>query len=72
MTLRRRVRRERAMDRLTGDTLKTSAGAAIASITYGYDLGDNLTTKTTAGTAGAGTNTGRVRPGRRDVQEEAP
>ncbi|MEV7968783.1 LamG-like jellyroll fold domain-containing protein [Sphaerisporangium sp. NPDC088356] len=45
------------MDRLTGDTLKTSAGAAIASITYGYDRDDNLTTKTTAGTAGAGTNT---------------
>ncbi|WP_344951709.1 polymorphic toxin-type HINT domain-containing protein, partial [Sphaerisporangium flaviroseum] len=46
-----------SMDRLTGDTLKTSAGAAIASITYGYDRDDNLTTKTTAGTAGAGTNT---------------
>ncbi|MFC4586613.1 RHS repeat domain-containing protein [Sphaerisporangium corydalis] len=45
------------MDRLTGDTLKTSSSAAIASITYGYDLDDNLTTKTTAGTAGAGTNT---------------
>ncbi|WP_344941944.1 RHS repeat-associated core domain-containing protein, partial [Sphaerisporangium flaviroseum] len=46
-----------SMDRLTGDTLKTSAGAAIASITYGYDRDDNLTTKTTTGTAGAGTNT---------------
>ncbi|GII62115.1 hypothetical protein Skr01_22000 [Sphaerisporangium krabiense] len=46
-----------AMSRLTSDTLKTAAGANVASIGYGYDLDDNLTTKTTTGMAGAGTNT---------------
>ncbi|MGP4102424.1 RHS repeat-associated core domain-containing protein [Nonomuraea sp. KM90] len=45
------------LNRLTKDQLTTSAGGAIASIEYGYDLDNNLTTKTTAGTAGAGTNT---------------
>ncbi|WP_203983111.1 LamG-like jellyroll fold domain-containing protein [Sphaerisporangium rufum] len=45
------------MDRLTGDSLKSAGNAAMASITYGYDRDDNLTTKTTSGTAGAGTNT---------------
>lgn len=46
-----------ALHRLTGDTMKTAAGAAVASITYGYDLGDNLTSKKTAGFSGAATNT---------------
>ncbi|MEO3810204.1 LamG-like jellyroll fold domain-containing protein [Sphaerisporangium sp. B11E5] len=45
------------MDRLTGDTLKSNSNATIASITYGYDRDDNLTSKTTTGTAGSGTNT---------------
>ncbi|MFI7534274.1 RHS repeat-associated core domain-containing protein [Streptosporangium sp. NPDC049376] len=45
------------LNRLTKDELTTSANGPIASIEYGYDLDDNLTTKTTAGTAGAGTNT---------------
>ncbi|MFI9590534.1 RHS repeat domain-containing protein [Nonomuraea sp. NPDC052265] len=46
-----------AMNRLTKDQLTTSSGGAIASIEYGYDLDDNLTSKTTAGTAGSGVNT---------------
>ncbi|MEU1721185.1 RHS repeat-associated core domain-containing protein [Nonomuraea sp. NPDC005692] len=46
-----------ALNRLTKDQLTTAAGGAIASIEYGYDLNDNLTAKTTTGTAGAGTNT---------------
>ncbi|GGO83687.1 hypothetical protein GCM10012289_77670 [Nonomuraea cavernae] len=46
-----------AMDRLETHTLKRNTGAQLAKITYGWDKDDNLTTKTTAGTAGAGTNT---------------
>jgi RHS repeat-associated protein len=46
-----------AMDRLTGQTLKNGSGTQLAKITYGWDKDDNLTTKTTTGTAGAGTNT---------------
>ncbi|WP_285710973.1 DNRLRE domain-containing protein [Microtetraspora sp. NBRC 16547] len=45
-----------ALNRLTKDELKTSAGAEISSIGYGYDLNDNMVSKDTAGTAGAGTN----------------
>ncbi|WP_344584685.1 LamG-like jellyroll fold domain-containing protein [Nonomuraea roseoviolacea] len=45
------------MDRLKTHTLKSSTGAQLAQITYGWDKDDNLTTKTTAGLAGAGTNT---------------
>ncbi|MEV4062406.1 RHS repeat domain-containing protein [Nonomuraea dietziae] len=45
------------LNRLTKDMLTTSAAAPIASIEYGYDLDDNMTSKTTAGTAGAGKNT---------------
>jgi RHS repeat-associated protein len=43
--------------RLAGDTLKSNANAVIASITYGYDLNGNVTSKTTAGFAGASVNT---------------
>ncbi|MGW0196587.1 RHS repeat-associated core domain-containing protein [Nonomuraea sp. NPDC003201] len=46
-----------ALNRLTKDQLTTSAGGAIASVEYDYDLDDNLITKTTAGTASAGKNT---------------
>ncbi|TLP62236.1 LamG-like jellyroll fold domain-containing protein [Microbispora triticiradicis] len=46
-----------ALNRLTRDELKSSQNSPIASIDYGYDADDNLITKTTAGTAGAGTNT---------------
>src|SRR5690606_36061260 len=45
------------MDRLTDHTLRNSSGSQLAKITYGWDSDDNLTTKTTTGTAGAGTNT---------------
>ncbi|MEO3892774.1 RHS repeat domain-containing protein, partial [Nonomuraea sp. B5E05] len=45
------------MDRLTGQTLENGSGTQLAKITYGWDKDDNLTTKTTAGTAGAGTST---------------
>ncbi|WP_162794652.1 RHS repeat-associated core domain-containing protein [Nonomuraea lactucae] len=45
-----------ALDRLATHTLKRNTGAQLAKITYGWDKDDNLTTKTTAGTAGAGTN----------------
>ncbi|MDR8410982.1 DUF6531 domain-containing protein [Nonomuraea sp. 3-1Str] len=45
------------MDRAKTHTLKSSTGAQLSQITYGWDKDDNLTTKTTAGLAGAGTNT---------------
>jgi RHS repeat-associated protein len=45
------------LHRLTADTLKTSAGATVASIGYGYDPNGNLTSKTTTGFAGSSTNT---------------
>ncbi|MFB9926081.1 LamG-like jellyroll fold domain-containing protein [Amycolatopsis halotolerans] len=45
------------LHRLTGDALKTAGGAAIASVAYGYDADDNLTSKTTAGFAGSAANT---------------
>ncbi|MBT2230517.1 RHS repeat-associated core domain-containing protein [Nonomuraea sp. NEAU-A123] len=45
--------------RLDSQTLRkgTSTGTQLAKISYGWDKDDNLTTKTTAGLAGAGTNT---------------
>ncbi|MFF5206363.1 LamG-like jellyroll fold domain-containing protein [Streptosporangium sp. NPDC000396] len=45
------------LDRLKTHTLKNGTGTQLVKITYGWDNDDNLTTKTTAGTAGAGTNT---------------
>ncbi|NBE91858.1 MULTISPECIES: LamG-like jellyroll fold domain-containing protein [unclassified Nonomuraea] len=45
------------MNRVTGQTLKNGSGTQLAKITYGWDNDDNLTAKTTTGTAGAGTNT---------------
>ncbi|MGP4105033.1 LamG-like jellyroll fold domain-containing protein, partial [Nonomuraea sp. KM90] len=45
------------LGRATSQTLKNSTGTEIAKITYGWDKDDNLTTKTTMGLAGAGTNT---------------
>ncbi|MFI9848513.1 RHS repeat-associated core domain-containing protein [Nonomuraea sp. NPDC051941] len=44
-------------DQVKSQTLKNGSGTQLAKITYGWDDDDNLTTKTTAGTAGAGTNT---------------
>ncbi|GGO74851.1 hypothetical protein GCM10012289_48500 [Nonomuraea cavernae] len=46
-----------ALDRIATHTLKNSTGGQLAKITYGWDKDDNLTSKTTAGTAGAGANT---------------
>ncbi|MGI5518426.1 LamG-like jellyroll fold domain-containing protein [Streptomyces sp. CA-106131] len=43
--------------RLTSDTLNKPAGGTEASVTYGYDLNDNETSKTTTGFAGASSNT---------------
>jgi RHS repeat-associated protein len=43
--------------RLASDQLKNGAGQSVASITYGYDTADRLTSKTTTGTAGAGNDT---------------
>jgi RHS repeat-associated protein len=44
------------LHRLTGDTLKTPAGATQAATTYAYDLNDNVTSRTTSGLAGAGSD----------------
>ncbi|MEU0482250.1 polymorphic toxin-type HINT domain-containing protein [Streptosporangium sp. NPDC006013] len=46
-----------AVDRPTSQTLKNSSGTELSKIVYEWDKDDNLTTKTTTGTAGAGTNT---------------
>ncbi|WP_410814556.1 LamG-like jellyroll fold domain-containing protein [Micromonospora sp. 067-2] len=43
--------------RLTGDELKSSAGASLAKITYGWDANSNITSKSTTGFAGSATNT---------------
>jgi RHS repeat-associated protein len=45
------------LHQLTSDTIKTNAGTTIASISYGYDLNGNETSKTATGFAGATTNT---------------
>ncbi|MER7130103.1 LamG-like jellyroll fold domain-containing protein [Streptosporangium saharense] len=46
-----------AMDRLTSHTLKNSAGTQLAKIVYEWNRDDDLVSKVTEGTAGAGTNT---------------
>ncbi|WP_430498449.1 LamG-like jellyroll fold domain-containing protein [Micromonospora trifolii] len=43
--------------RLTGDELKSSAGASLAKITYGWDENSNITSKSTTGFAGSAANT---------------
>ncbi|NRQ32905.1 hypothetical protein HII36_13790 [Nonomuraea sp. NN258] len=45
------------LGRANSQILKSSSGTELAKITYGWDKDDNLTTKTTSGLAGAGTNT---------------
>ncbi len=45
------------LGRIASDTLRNGTGGTAASIGYGYDLNDNLTRKTTTGTAGAADNT---------------
>ena len=42
---------------LTSDTLATSGGSTVASISYGYDPNGNLTAKTTTGFAGSASST---------------
>ncbi|MEV1175544.1 RHS repeat-associated core domain-containing protein [Nonomuraea sp. NPDC049784] len=44
-------------NQVKSQTLKNGSGTQLAKIAYEWDKDDNLTTKTTAGTAGAGTNT---------------
>ncbi|WP_433539968.1 RHS repeat-associated core domain-containing protein [Streptosporangium sandarakinum] len=46
-----------AVYRLTSHTLKNSGGIPLSKIAYNWDKDDNLVTKTTSGTAGAGVNT---------------
>jgi RHS repeat-associated protein len=46
-----------SLHQLTGDTLTNPSAATEASITYGYDLAGNETSKTTTGVSGASTNT---------------
>ncbi|MEU8035990.1 LamG-like jellyroll fold domain-containing protein [Streptosporangium sp. NPDC049078] len=54
-----------SMDRLTSQAVKNNSGTELSKIVYGWDKDDNLTSKTTTGTAGAGTNTyGYDRAGR--------
>lgn len=44
------------LSRVATDTTRNSAGTAVASMAYTYDVDDRLTRKVTAGTAGAGDN----------------
>jgi RHS repeat-associated protein len=44
------------LGRLTTDTVKGADGSTVALTTYAYDLDNLLTTRTTTGLAGAGTN----------------
>ncbi|MGS2644636.1 TreTu family toxin [Streptosporangium sp. LJ11] len=46
-----------ALNRPASQTVKNSSGVELAKIVYGWDKDDNLTSKTTTGTAGAGANT---------------
>ena len=46
-----------ALGREVADKIETSAGQSVGSITYGYDLNDQMTSKVTTGTAGASSNT---------------
>jgi RHS repeat-associated protein len=45
------------LGRINSDQLKNGTGQTVASIGYGYDLNDRLTSKPTVGTANAGDNT---------------
>lgn len=52
----RGVRGYDGLHRLTSDTLTTAGGTTVASVSYGYDVGGDLTSKTGTGFAGAGTS----------------
>jgi RHS repeat-associated protein len=43
--------------RLTSDTLKTSSGTTVASVSYGYNADSEITSQNTTGLAGAASNT---------------
>ncbi|MDF5756464.1 LamG-like jellyroll fold domain-containing protein [Spongiactinospora sp. TRM90649] len=45
-----------ALDRLTSHTLKKTGNAELAKVNYSWDRDDQLVSKVTSGTAGAGTN----------------
>ncbi|WP_330186416.1 LamG-like jellyroll fold domain-containing protein [Dactylosporangium sp. AC04546] len=45
------------LHRLVTDELKTSGGTTVGKISYGYDVNDNETSKTTTGFAGSAANT---------------
>ena len=46
-----------SLHRLTSDTLQTSGGTTVASVSYGYDADSQITSQTTSGLAGASSNT---------------
>ncbi|WP_258053256.1 LamG-like jellyroll fold domain-containing protein [Streptomyces sp. Ru72] len=46
-----------ALERITNDKLTSPTGKVLASISYGWDENDNLTSKTTTGVTGASSNT---------------
>ncbi|WP_251066932.1 LamG-like jellyroll fold domain-containing protein [Streptomyces sp. ISL-36] len=46
-----------ALQRVTSDKLISPTGKELSSITYGWDVNDNATSKTTTGLAGSSTNT---------------
>jgi len=46
-----------ARHQLTSDTLKTSAGATVASVSYGYNADSEVTSQTTTGLAGSASST---------------
>jgi RHS repeat-associated protein len=48
------------LHRLTSDTLAGTAGTAVASIGYGYDANDDVTSVITSGLTGTGGSTGTV------------
>lgn len=45
------------LGRMESDTLVNASGQTVASVRYGFDLNNRLTSKVTTGTAGAGNNT---------------
>jgi RHS repeat-associated protein len=49
-----------SLHRLTSDAVTAASGATLASIGYGYDGNDNVTSETTTGLAAAGGGTGTV------------
>ncbi|MGW5659347.1 LamG-like jellyroll fold domain-containing protein [Streptomyces sp. NPDC003758] len=46
-----------SLERITNDKLTSPTGNVLASIAYGWDENDNLTSKTTTGVSGASSNT---------------